>query len=135
MPIGGPGKRYSVLATKATTHGKPAVEKNHPGIAHKSSQPAPAVPNTANALAATQIAIGEEFVIDVTGLHEVAVADLPGGAAEGDALYIRKADNVLRTQALGSADGFAVSCKFGVISSIDVTLARALVNLNLRDVF
>jgi hypothetical protein len=129
MPIEQPGSRYSVVATKATSHGKPAVEKNHPGIAAKSAQAAPAYPSVANALAAQQIAIGEEFVIMLTGAHEVAVADLPAGAAVGDAVFIRVADNVLV-----NAAGAGI-VKFGRISSIDTALGRSLVNLNLRDTF
>lgn len=129
MPTEGPGSRFSVVATKATAHGKCAVERHHPGVAAKSTQAAPAYPSVANALAAQQIAIGEEFVIMLTGLHEVLVADLPAGAVAGDAVFIREADNVLV-----NAAGAGI-IKFGRISSIDATLGRALVNLNLRDTF
>lgn len=129
MPIEGPGSRFSVVATKATSHGAPAVEHNHPGIAAKSAQVDPMAPTAANAALADNIAIGEEFVIMLAGLHEVPVADLPAGAAVGDPLWIAAADN-----ALAAAAGAGL-VKFGRISSIDATLGRALVNLNLRDTF
>lgn len=129
MPIEGPGSRYSVVATKATVHGAPAVENAHPGIAAKSSQVEPMVASAANALLAQNIAIGEEMVIMLAGAHEVAVADLPAGAAAGDPLWITEADN-----SLADAAGAGL-VKFGRISSIDVALGRALVNLNLRDTF
>jgi hypothetical protein len=128
MPDQGPGQRYSVVATKATAHGKPVVENKHPGIAAKSTQALPADPTTANATAAQNIAIGEEMVIMLEGIHTVLVADLPAGAVVGDQVFIRSADNVLVNA------GGAGIVKFGLISSIDATLGRALVNLNLKDV-
>jgi hypothetical protein len=128
VPIQQPGERYSVVATKATRHGKPVVENRHPGIAAKSTQALPAYPTQANADAAGAIPIGEEFVIMLEGVHEVLVADLPAAAAVGDQVFIRTADNVLVNA------GGAGIVKFGLISSIDATLGRALVNLNLKDV-
>lgn len=146
MSVQQPGERYSVVATKAVTHKNPAVENNHPGIALKSAQPAPMVPTTANATTAQQIAVGEEMVIALTGAWPVDTTLLPAGAAVGDPLYIRVADNVLVNQAeaavdpdtTGAAGPFAMKVgyrKYGVISSIDTTLARSLVNLNLRSTF
>lgn len=129
MPETGPGKRFSTLATKATAHGKPVIEKNHPGIAFKSTQTPPAYPSAANALLVPNIAIGEEFVIDMTGLHEVDHALLPGGAVVGDALWIVIADNTL---ALAAAAG---RVPFGRVSEINATSGRDQVNLNLRGTF
>lgn len=128
MPIEQPGSRYSVVATKAAKHGDPVVENKHPGIAAKSSQGLPAYPSQANADAAQNIAIGEEMVIMLKGAHEVAVAKLPAGAVVGDQVFIRSADNVLV-----NATGAGI-VKFGLISSIDATLGRALVNLDLKAV-
>jgi hypothetical protein len=138
VPYEGEGSRYSTIATKATAHGKPATEHGHPGIAAKSAQPAPAAVSVANAAAAQQIAIGEEFVIMLDGLHEVAVADLPGGAAVSNPLYIREADNVLVLAATALDVNNVLKAgfkKYAVVSSIDTTLGRALVNLNLRSTF
>lgn len=137
MPLEGPGQRFSCTATKATAHGKCAVELGHAGVAAKSAQIAPAAPSVANAAAAVAIGIGEEFVIMMNGLHEVAVADLPGGAAAGNPVYIRASDNaiVLAATALSSGVLQAGFWKFGLIDSIDTVLGRALVNLNRRDSF
>lgn len=124
-----------MIATKQVVHKKPAVEKKHPGIAHKSTQAAPAVVSVANAAAAQVIVVGEEFVIAMYGTWPVLVAELPGGAVVQDGLWIRIADNVLVNAAEALTGGIteAAYVKFGVISEIDTVLGRALVNLNLRD--
>lgn len=95
MPYEGPGERRSQIATKATSHGSPAEEKGFAGIAAKSAQAAPAAVSVANATAARQIAVGEEFVLMLHGVHEVAAANLPNGAIEGDPLWIDRASNAL----------------------------------------
>lgn len=137
MPLEGAGVRRSQLATKATAHGLPVVEQNFCGIAAKSTQAAPAAVSVANATAAQQIAIGEEFVIMLSGLHEVAVASLPAGAAVGDPLYVQESDNSLADAAEALTDGIleAGYSKLGLIDSIDTTAGRALVNLNQRSAF
>lgn len=129
MPIEGPGARYVATATKAATHGAPAVELNHAGVAAKSAQIAPMVPSVANAAIAQQIAVGEQFVIMLKGRHEVASALLPGGAVAGTQLWINPADNTLKS---ATSAGYV---KFGVVDSIDATHARALVNLDQRGSF
>jgi len=112
MPSEGPGSRYSVLATKAVAHGAPAVENRHPGIAAKSAQAQPAAVSVANALAAQQIAIGEEMVIMLAGLHDFPSSFLPAAAAVGDPLWIRTADNSLTNQA-----GALATLLTGVVAS------------------
>lgn len=129
MPIEAPGKRYVATATKATTHGAPAVELNHAGIAAKSAQVAPMVPSVANAAIAQQIAVNETFVIMLSGKHEVPTSALPAGSVAGTQLWITPADNTLKS---ASAAGLV---KFGVIDSIDTTHGRALVNLDQRGSF
>lgn len=129
MPYEGPGRRVAVTATKATTHGAPAVEINHGGIAAKSAQVAPMVPSVANATIAQQIAVGEQFVIMLDGIHEVATTLLPAGFAVGTQLWINPADNTLKS---ATAAGYV---KFGVISDIDATHGRAHVNLSQRGSF
>jgi hypothetical protein len=137
MPLEAPGRRYEAVATKATTHGAPAVELNHPGIAAKSQQVAPMVPSVANAAIAQQIAISEPFIIMLAGKHEVATSLLPGGAVAGTPLYIRASDNALVLAATALTGGVlnAGFQRFGVIDSIDTTHGRALVNLDLRSSF
>lgn len=129
MPLEGPGRRISVTATKATTHGAPAVELNHAGVAAKSEAIPPMAPSVANAALAVAIAVSEEFVIMLDGVHEVATSLLPAGAAAGDALWIATADNTLHNAA------GAGLVKFGLIDSIDTTLGRAQVNLTQRSSF
>lgn len=137
MPSEGPGARYDVPFTKATAHGAPAVENRHPGIAAKSEQAAPAAVSVANAAAAQQIAIGEEAVIMLKGVHDVAVDLLPAGAAEGDPLWITVADNSLADDAEALTGGITEAgyVKFGLISEIDDTTDIAQVNLDLKDTF
>jgi hypothetical protein len=137
MPLEAPGKRYEATATKATTHGAPATELNHPGIAAKSAQIAPMVPSVANAAIAQQIAINEGFIIMLAGKHEVASGLLPGGTVAGSQLFIRASDNALVLAATALTGGVlnAGFQKFGVVDSIDTTRARALVNLDLRSTF
>lgn len=95
MPAEGPGRRFSAIATKAGIHNHPAVELNHAGVAAKSAQPPAAAPSTANAEAATHIAIGEEFVIMLDGVHDIDRTLLPEGAEVGERLWINPADNKL----------------------------------------
>lgn len=127
--VQGPGDRFSVIATKAVRHKRPAIELHHPGVALKSAQPAPMVPTVANAALAEGIVVGEEFVIALTGVWPIEVSLLPGAAVAGDPLWIVEADNTLANAAA------AGRIKFGRISAIDTVLALALVNLNLRDTF
>lgn len=137
MPLEGPGQRFSATATKATTHGAPAVELNHAGIAAKSDNPPPMAPSVANATLAQQIAFGEEFVIMMSGAHEVASSLLPAGAAAGDPLYIKAADNTLHLAADALTSGVlnAGFVKFGLLDEIDTTHGRAQVNLSERSSF
>lgn len=95
MPARGPGQTYAVTATKESAHNHPAIELNHAGIAHKSQQIPPGVPSNAAAAAAKLIAIGEEFVIDMDGVHTFESSLLPGGAKAGERLWINPADNTL----------------------------------------
>lgn len=139
MPGEAPGTSFSCTATKATVHNRPAVELNHAGIAAKSQQPAPMVPNLTNAALAQQITVGEEFVIRMSGSHEFASSLLPGASAAGDRLAIKVSDNSLVKIAAGAAANKAIEegllCKFGVIDSIDTVAGLAHVNLSQRSSF
>lgn len=103
MSVQGPGERQDVVATKAAVHKTPACELHMPGIALKSAQPVPMVPTAANAIAAQAIAIGEEFVIALSGIWPIPSALLPAGAAAGDPLWITEADNSLASAADAAA--------------------------------
>lgn len=137
MPLEGPGRRWDGIATKPHTHGAPAIELNHAGIAAKSAQAAPMAPSVANAALAVQIGIGEDFVIMLDGDHEVAVSALPGGAVAGDRLFIKAADDTLALAATALTAGVlnAGFAKFGIIDDIDTVLGRAHVNLSQRSSF
>lgn len=138
MPENRPGLREVVTATKATTHGAPAVEVGLAGIAHKSQQIAAMAPSLANAALAVQIGVGEEFVIRLDGTAEVDTSLLPAGAAAGDPLYIKAADNTLHLAADALAAGVlnAGFVKFGVLVEKDTSsVARSSVNLNQRSSF
>lgn len=130
----GPGHRHNAVATKAVQHRRPVVEDNVPGIAFKSTN-TQGIPFVAPLLdaptAATLIAIGEAFVIEVGGMHELLPASiLPAGAVVGAPLWINVADNTLQAAA------GAGRIKFGVIDRIDVPLTGTFaVNANLRDSF
>lgn len=137
MPQEGPGRRYDATATKATSHNSPVVELNHPGVAAKSEQIAPAAPSVANAAAAVQIGVGEDFVIMLDGEHTFASTFLPGGAVVGSQLYIKAADNTLHLAADALSGGVlqAGFLKYGVVDFIDTTNSLVSVNLNLKGSF
>lgn len=143
MPAEAPGSRESLIATKQVAHGDPAVEQGVPGIAAKSTQALPAYPSVANALAAQQIIVNEEFVMMTAGKHPVRKALLPAGAVAGadltrSALYIQHADNALVLAAVALAAGVlrAGYSKFGLLIFVDpATNGLADVNLNLRSTF
>lgn len=130
MPSTAPGKRVDRIATKTVLHGHPSIENGVPGIAFKSQQALPALPTVANSTAARTIAIGEEFILDTSGRHEILSSLLPGGVGAGDAIYIRVADNVLE-----SASGSGI-VKFALCESDPVdSTGLVAINFNLRDTF
>lgn len=138
MPGTGPGSRYSAVATKQVNHGMPAIELGHAGIAAKSEQVAPMAPSVANAAIADQIAVGETFVVMMEGLHSyVPSSVLPGGAAAGNALYIKASDNslVLAATALSGGVLQAGYSKFGLLDEIETTPGTCQINLSRRDTF
>lgn len=139
MPARQPGSTFHTAATKEVVHGNPCVELQHAGIAHKSTQAVPAVPNVANATAARNILIGEQMVIHMDGMHEFPSALLPGGAKVGDRLFIKHSNNALVAVAAGAAVDKIVEegthTKFGVLDEIDTVGARAHVNLTQRSSF
>ena len=132
MPGEAPGQRYVATATKATSHGLPAVELNHAGIAAKSQQTAPAAPSVANAALAVQIGVGEQFTIMMAGVHSyVPMSVLPAGANVGDQLYIHPADNSIVE---GSAH-VAGDVKWGLLEEINSAGGTCAVNLSQRSSF
>lgn len=125
MPYSGPGARVRAIATKAVNHGQTVIENGIPGIAAKSTQLGPFVdPATA---AATQIAIGEEFIIMVGGVAEVPYArwSVGGPPTVGMATYIVPADNTL-----SNAAAAGVNKRYGLVQEVDAARSVARVNTN-----
>jgi hypothetical protein len=157
MPSTRPGTRVPVVRANKTVarvaaglpdllkHGEPAVDQNFAGIAFKNAQPNPMAVSVANALIAQQIATAENYVIDVAGAHEVDPDLLPAGAAVGDPIYIRVADDVLvnAAEALTDPDGAGAAGgvieapyrKLGRLESLDNGSGLADINLNERGSF
>lgn len=137
MPYEGVGVRHKAVATKAVVHGAAAIENGFPGVAFKTIQLTRYIdPSTA---AATLIAIGESFVIQVGGVHEVprtgnlATGDV-GAAAVSD-IYINSADNSLglAAQALTGAVLNAGWQKFGKVTARDTTRNPQVLRVNSND--
>lgn len=137
MPYEGLGVRHKAVATKTTVHAAACIENGFPGVAFKTTQLGRFVdPSTA---AATTIAIGESFEIQVGGIHEVprtgnlATADV-GAAAVAD-IYIRDVDNVLglAAQALTGAVLSAGWSKFGKVTARDATRTPQVLRVNAND--
>lgn len=137
MPYEGVGMRHRAVATKVTVHGAACIENGFPGIAFKNAQLGQYVdPSTA---AATQIAVGEGFEIQVGGVHEVprtgnlATADV-GAAAVSD-VYILSTDNTLglAAQALTGAVLTANWQKFGKVTFRDTSRTPQVLRINAND--
>lgn len=137
MPYEGVGVRHRAVATKNTVHGAACIENGFPGVAFKNTQLTRFVdPSTA---AATLIAIGESFEIQVAGVHEVprtgnlATADV-GAAAVSD-IYILSTDNSLglATQALTGAVLNANWQKFGKVTARDTSRTPQVLRVNAND--
>lgn len=130
MPYEGLGARHSTVATKAVTHGRPCVEDGFPGIAAKNSQLDRFV-NPATA-AATQVIVGESFMIQLGGIHEVRGTDIPGGIAaapKGTPIYITTATNAI---VLAAGAGIV---KYGRVTEVVAARDIVRVNADARDTF
>jgi hypothetical protein len=129
--------RHRAVATKTTVHGAACIENGFPGVAFKNAQLGRFVdPSTA---AATTVAIGEAFEIQVGGIHEVprsgnlAAADV-GAAAVSD-VYINSADNTLGLAAQGLT-GAVLNAgwqKFGKVTFRDTTRTPQVLRVNAND--
>jgi hypothetical protein len=111
MPEIRPGQvHYVTAATKAVSHGAPAIEDNFCGVAIK-QQAAPAGTGL-GATAITQVAVGEPFIIQHKGQVLVVNSRQEGGTfAKGAAVYIRTADNLLTAVTTGNV-------RFGRVEAI-----------------
>lgn len=137
MPNVAPGQRQSIKATIQHTHGRPACEGFLVGIAGKSTQIAPGVPNDSAAAAAQVIGVDEEFVLFLGGLADLPISVLPGSynvaTKAGSGIFINRTNDalVLASTALNSGALQANYEKFGVLVEVDTTAGRCKINLNL----
>lgn len=120
MPYEGLGVRHTAIATKACVHGQIVVEDGFVGTAFKVSQ----IDRWTRPADAGRIAIGEEFEIQVGGVHETAAA---GGVAAGDIarqVHITVADNRL---VLARAAG---TLPVGLVTELDTSRAPDVLRIN-----
>jgi hypothetical protein len=100
MPYEGLGARHTAVATKACVHGQIVVEDRIVGTAFKVEQLDRFVrPTSAEA---TQIVVGEEFEIQVGGVHEAPLTGALAYAGVGDRVYIAEDDNTLTVDSGGA---------------------------------
>lgn len=132
MPYEAPGIRHVATAAGAAfpvTHGDPVIMNGFPGIAFKNAQLGRFQDPTA--AAATQIAVGEVFDIQLGGIHEVRAARLTGGIGAfpvGTTAFIIDATGMLE---VATAAGRS---KFGRVTEVRGTVA-VRINADARDTF
>lgn len=95
MPYEAPGARHTAIATKACRHGQIVVEDGFVGSAFKTEQ----VDRFTLPADAQDIAIGEEFEIQVGGVHEAPLAGAVAALDVGDKVFIDTTDNSLEVAA------------------------------------
>jgi hypothetical protein len=123
MPYQGQGVRHTVeAATKAAEHGQIVIEENFVGTAFKVEQLGRFVAPTA--AEATEIAIGEEFEIQVGGIHEAPAAGAIAALGVGDRVFIDPADNSLE------AAGGAGLVPVGVVTEVDASRTPDVLRIN-----
>jgi hypothetical protein len=133
MPYEGLGVRHTAVATKLVKHGAACIENGFEGIAFKVRQLGRFVdPSSA---AATDIAIGEVFEIQVGGIHEVPRSGNLAAAVVGDDVYIRTTDNVLGLAAQGLTAGVLTANwkKFGKVTALDTSRSPNVLRVNSND--
>ena len=126
------GIRVERIATKVTKHGAACVEGGVVGFAIKTKQIDRFVRPTD--AAATEIAIGERFVLVVGGEHELPIATgfAPSGTVAGDKLFIDPDDNAVKRTSIAAGD-----LPLGVVVEKDTAPDpdRVLVNTNAWQAF
>lgn len=120
MPYEAPGRRHSAVATKQCVHGAIVVEDNVVGSAFKVEQLAWNITGSAT----QQIDVGEEFEIQVGGIHETTLEGDIATADVGSLIFIAEDDNGLTTT---SAEGLL---PVGVVTALDESRTPAAVRIN-----
>jgi hypothetical protein len=120
MPYEGVGARHTAVATKECRHGQIVTEDGFVGSAFKVTQPDRFV----RPADAQDIAIGEEFEIQIGGVHEVALVAPFEAADVGDQIWIDPTDN-----SLDDATG-AGYLPLGVITEVDASRTPEVARVN-----
>lgn len=94
MPYEGLGVRHEAVATKACVHGDIVTEDGFVGTAFKTAQ----VDRFTRPEDAADIPVGEEFEIQVGGVHEAPASGGLASADVGDRVYINDQTNALTLQ-------------------------------------
>jgi hypothetical protein len=120
MPYEGLGARHTATATKACVHGQVVTEDNIVGSAFKAEQ----IDRFVHPDDAQDIAIGEEFEIQVGGVVEIPLEAPYAAAAVGDPIWIDPADN-----SLDDATGIGY-LPVGVITEVDTSRTPDVARVN-----
>lgn len=120
MPYEAPGARHTAIATKECVHGQIVEEDGFVGSAFKVTQPdrftRPADYPT--------IEVGEEFEIQLGGIHEAEAAGAIAAAGVDDRIWIDPADNSLE---VASAAG---RLPVGVVTEVDAGRTPDVLRIN-----
>lgn len=128
MPYEGLGARHTAVATKACVHGQLVEEDGFVGAAFKVEQ----VDRFVRPADADNIEIGEEFEIQLGGVHEAPAAGNLAAAAVGDDVYINGANNTLGLAAQGLT-GAALTAGWlpvGKVTEVDVSRTPDVLRIN-----
>lgn len=120
MPYEGLGVRHTATATKACAHGQIVVEDNFVGTAFKAEQ----VDRWTRPSDAQDIDVGEEFEVQVGGVHEAPLAGAIAALDVGDPVFIDETDNSL--EAAGGAGLLPV----GLITEVDASRTPEVARIN-----
>lgn len=120
MPYEGLGLRHTAVATKACRHGQVVTEDGFVGTAFKVEQ----VDRFTRPADAQDIAIGEEFELQIGGVHEAPAAGAIAALGVGDPVYITEATN-----ALVAAAGAGI-LPVGRITEVDASRTPDVLRIN-----
>ena len=120
MPYEGLGVRHTAVATKACVHGQIVEEDGFVGSAFKVDQ----VDRFVRPEDAQDIAVDEEFEIQLGGVHEAQLAGAIAAAGVGDRIWIDPVDNSLE---VASAAG---RLPVGVITEVDASRTPDVARIN-----
>lgn len=129
MPMQAPGARHTVdNAVKACVHGQIVTEDGFVGSAFKVTQPDRFV----RPADADDIAVGEDFEIQLGGIGEAPATGAIAALGVGDDVYITIADNVLVPAATALTAGAleAAYRKVGKVTEVDLTRNPDVLRIN-----